>query len=99
MDFYYVDLIDVEVFDVYECFIMDCMCGDVIFYVLGDSVEVVWQFVDLILEVWVNNESKFFGYFAGIWGFKEVEYLFENGIYWCNFCKDFIEIGEFCELQ
>lgn len=41
-----------NILEVYECFIYDCMFGDVMNFIYWDEVVFFWKFVDIILEVW-----------------------------------------------
>lgn len=74
-----------EVLDVYECLIMDVICGNQILFMCGDEVEVVWVWIDLLINGWevCNDVLKF--YDQGLVGFDDVMMLlYCDGCCWCE---------------
>ncbi len=101
MDFHYSDLKSEHLPQAYERLLLDCMQGDSTLYARGDAVEVAWEFVQPILDIWNEpNAAPLYGYPAGTWGPDEVvEGLLDRpGITWRYPCKNLSSDGEYCEL-
>jgi glucose-6-phosphate 1-dehydrogenase len=101
MDFHYSDLRSEHLPEAYERLLLDCMQGDSTLYARGDAVEVAWEFVQPILDVWEDGcVAPLYGYPAGTWGpDKEVEALLEDKRFsWRYPCKNLTSDGEYCEL-
>ncbi|MBN1116154.1 MAG: glucose-6-phosphate dehydrogenase [Bacteroidales bacterium] len=101
MDFHYSDLNNTHLPSAYERLLLDCMLGDSTLYARGDAVEVAWEFVQPILDVWKKDcEVPLYGYPAGTWGPNdEVKGLLDDaGKDWRYPCKNLSNDGEYCEL-
>jgi glucose-6-phosphate 1-dehydrogenase len=62
--------------DAYETLLWDMMMGDATLFMSADQVEVAWQFLMPILEVWAENPAPDFpNYAAGSWGPESAEAL------------------------
>ena len=100
MDFLYSELSDVYSPGPYERLLLDCMQGDATLYARGDSVEIAWQFIDPILELWEKDKDlPIYGYPAGTWGPENADQLIEGeNIDWRYPCANLANDGEYCEL-
>ena len=84
MDFKYVDYFGCEPSTGYETLIYDCLIGDPTLFKRADMIEVGWQLVDPILDVWNALPARGFpNYACGTWGPKAAEELLRrDGRYW-----------------
>ncbi len=76
----------------YETLLYDCMYGDATLFKRADNIEVCWDIVDPILDVWRALPAREFpNYDSGTWGPQEADELLErDGRYWkdCgNYCS------------
>lgn len=72
--------------DVYECLLLEIMCGIQVLFVCCDEVEEVWKWVDFIIEVWVMDNDVLKLYQVGIWGFVVlVVMIICDGCFWNEF--------------
>lgn len=73
MDFYYKDLLGVDMPDAYERLLLDCMVGDQTLFWRSDDVESAWSFVTPVLDKWKAEPQccPLVFYEAGSWGPKE----------------------------
>ncbi len=93
MDFHYKDHFGSEPTTGYETLIFDCMNGDATLFKRADNIEVGWEIVEPILDVWSALPTRNFpNYASGTWGPKEADQLLErDGRQW----KD---CGIYCNL-
>lgn len=93
MDFHYKDYFGADPTTGYETLIYDCMNGDATLFKRADNIEVGWEIVEPILDVWGALPTREFpNYPAGQWGPKSAEDLIErDGRSW----KD---CGAYCEM-
>jgi glucose-6-phosphate 1-dehydrogenase len=68
MDFLYGSSFATGFPEAYERLLMDAMLGDETLFARGDMVEVGWQLVQPILNVWGSQKPEFSNYEAGSWG-------------------------------
>ncbi len=68
----------------YETLIYDCLCGDATLFKRADNIEVCWELVQPILDVWKALPPRSFpNYASGSWGPKEAdELLARDGCDW-----------------
>jgi glucose-6-phosphate 1-dehydrogenase len=63
----------------YETLVYDCMCGDATLFQRADNVEMGWDVVTPILDVWRALPARDFpNYGAGSWGPPEADALLER---------------------
>lgn len=100
MDFRYSSLNEEHIPDAYERLISDCIAGDATLFQRGDAVETTWQYVQPILDAWVENQSiPVYGYPAGSWGPEQADALLaEDGYEWRYPCKNLTSDDSYCEL-
>ncbi|HHJ16111.1 MAG TPA: glucose-6-phosphate dehydrogenase [Gammaproteobacteria bacterium] len=85
MDFDYEDYFDESVTSSgYETLIYDCLCGDATLFKRADYIEVCWELVQPILDVWQALPPRSFpNYPACSWGPEEAdELLARDGYQW-----------------
>ncbi len=68
MDFSYGATFLEETPDAYERLLHDAMIGDPMLFIRSDEVDLAWQIVDPLLEVWGSGEATLEPYAAGSWG-------------------------------
>ncbi len=70
----------------YETLIYDCLCGDATLFKRADNIEVCWEFLQPILDVWKSLPPRDFpNYQAGSYGPEEAdELLARDGFQWKN---------------
>lgn len=69
--------------EAYERVIHDLITGDSTRFMQWDEMELAWQFIDSIIDVWKNHKPVFPNYPAGTWGPPESEYLLlQDGRKW-----------------
>lgn len=62
--------------EAYETLLLDAMQGDATLFMRSDQVEVAWDVITPILEVWASRQSlEFPNYAAGMWGPENAEAL------------------------
>lgn len=101
MNFHYSDLKSTYLSSAYERLLLDCIQGDSTLFARGDAVEIAWEFVQPILDLWKNDCAvPLYGYPAGTWGpDKVVEGLLDDtSTNWRYPCKNLSNDGEYCEL-
>ncbi len=90
MNFRYEDYFDNAPASGYETLLHDCMTGDATLFKRADNIEVSWELVDPILEVWSALPVRDFpNYAAGTWGPAAGEQLLaRDGREWraCDTC-------------
>ena len=60
----------------YETLIYDCLCGDATLFKRADNIEVCWELVQPILDVWKALPPRSFpNYASGSWGPEEADEL------------------------
>lgn len=83
MDFRYGSSFGVKTPEAYERLLLDCMLGDSTLYARRDMVELCWELVTPLLEVWKEPATDFPNYEAGTWGPQSaVELLERDGRRW-----------------
>ncbi len=69
--------------EAYERVIRDVITGDSTRFMQWNEVELAWQFIDSIIDVWKNHKPFFPNYAAGTWGPQESDYLLlQDGRRW-----------------
>ena len=87
MDFDYDDYFDESTISSgYETLIYDCLCGDAMLFKRADNIEVCWELVQPILDVWQSLPPRSFpNYPACSWGPEAAdELLTRDGFSWKN---------------
>ncbi len=87
MDFDYDDYFDeVTTASGYETLIYDCLCGDATLFKRADNIEVCWELLQPILDVWQSLPPRSFpNYPSSSWGPEEAdELLTRDGFSWKN---------------
>jgi len=88
MDFHYSDYFGADPTTGYETLIYDCMNGDATLFKRADNIEVGWEIVEPILDVWGALPARSFpNYEAGTWGPKEAEELLQRDDREWNACR------------
>ncbi len=91
MDFHYSDYFGADPTTGYETLIYDCMNGDATLFKRADNIEVGWEIVEPIIDVWGALPTRNFpNYAAGSWGPIEAEELLRrDGRSWneCRVCE------------
>lgn len=83
MDFQYGTSFGKKSPEAYERLLLDAMLGDSTLYARGDMVEMTWELVMPIINVWQNTVPNFPNYEAGTWGPKEAdEFIEQEGRRW-----------------
>ncbi|MCP4274538.1 MAG: glucose-6-phosphate dehydrogenase [Gammaproteobacteria bacterium] len=69
----------------YQRLIMDVINGNSTLFIHRDEVTAAWQWIDPIIQHWIDNESSPELYSAGSWGPKKADDIFEKaGQHWHN---------------
>ncbi len=86
MDFHYADHFGKSPSTGYERLLHDCMLGDQTLFQRADMIELAWEIVQPILDVWQALPARDFpNYASGTWGPKESdELLAHDGRKWRN---------------
>ena len=87
MDFDYDDYFDESTTaSGYETLIYDCLCGDATLFKRADNIEVCWELLQPILDVWQSLPPRSFpNYLSLSWGPEEAdELLTRDGFNWKN---------------
>jgi hypothetical protein len=86
MDFCYADYFGTPPTTGYETLLYDCMNGDASLFKRADNVELAWELMAPILDVWsALPASDFPNYAAGTWGPEAADVLLRNdGRQWKN---------------
>lgn len=84
MDFFYGSSFVREQPEAYERLLLDCMLGDSTLFTRHDEVEIAWEFVQGILDVWHANPSEeILLYEPGTWGpLAADEFIWKDGRRW-----------------
>ena len=76
LDFDYSEAFGVRPSEAYETLLVDAMAGDAALFARRDQVELAWQYVEAILEVWSSTPAtEFPNYAAGTRGPKAADRL------------------------
>jgi glucose-6-phosphate 1-dehydrogenase len=79
MEFHYEDHFGSEPTTGYETLLFDCMNGDATLFKRADNIEIGWEIVEPILDVWSALPTRNFpNYEAGSWGPKAADELLER---------------------
>lgn len=91
MDFCYADYFNTAPTTGYETLLYDCMIGDATLFQRSDNVELGWQVVTPILDVWQAMPARDFpNYAAGSWGPQAAdELLARDGRQWHSISTQF----------
>ena len=83
MDFDYEDYFDESTTaSGYETLIYDCLCGDATLFKRADYIEVCWELIQPILDIWQALPPRSFpNYPAGSWGPEDAEELLSRDGY------------------
>lgn len=86
MSFSYKEMFKIPSADAYETLLWDLIRHDSTLFMRGDQVEMAWQILMPILEVWSNTPpSDFPNYKAGTWGPESAEALLaRDGYMWMH---------------
>ncbi|MCW8931570.1 MAG: glucose-6-phosphate dehydrogenase, partial [Gammaproteobacteria bacterium] len=70
----------------YETLIYDCLCGDATLFKRADNIEVCWELLQPVLDVWQSLPPRSFpNYPSSSWGPEEAdELLAQDGFSWKN---------------
>ena len=99
LNFYYSSLTDSKLMTAYERLLLDAMQGDATLYARADEVEAAWEFVDPILNFWINGKDvRMYGYSAGVWGPQNADELIEGNYTWRNPGRLLTEDPGFCVI-
>jgi glucose-6-phosphate 1-dehydrogenase len=84
MDFDYGRAFGGEPPEAYERLLLDAMKGDPTLYARGDWVDIAWEILAPVLEVWSSGDPRQFpNYEAGTWGPAEADAMIERaGRHW-----------------
>jgi len=75
MNFNYKDVFSVEMPESYQRLLLDCMVGDQTLFTRFDGVEIAWQLLTPVLDVWQAGQTPLFEYPAGSDSFPEADAL------------------------
>jgi glucose-6-phosphate 1-dehydrogenase len=76
MDFKYQDYFGKQLSTGYETLLFDCIMGDATLFRREDQVDLAWQIVTPILNVWNEQKTPQIPYYnSGTWGPKEADDL------------------------
>lgn len=93
MDFHYKDHFGAEPTTGYETLIFDCMNGDATLFKRSDNIEVGWEIVEPILDVWGALPTRDFpNYAVGSWGPQAADELLQKD------GREWKDCGEYCNL-
>ena len=71
--------------EAYETLLLDIIQGDRSLFIRFDEVELAWQVVDPILQLWTQETEHIHSYPAGSWGPGSADQLFDSDDqYWRN---------------
>lgn len=84
MDFFYGSSFVREQPEAYERLLLDCMLGDSTLFTRRDEVEMAWEFVQGILDVWLaGSAEEMLLYEPGTWGpLSADEFIWKDGRRW-----------------
>jgi glucose-6-phosphate 1-dehydrogenase len=77
MAFSYKSIFAAEAPDAYKRLLLDCMLGDQTLFTRQDDIELSWQLLTPILQVWEQDESSPHSYPAGCESFAQADGLLE----------------------
>ncbi len=78
MNFNYRSIFLVDMPDAYQRLLLDCMAGDQTLFNRYDSVEIAWQLLTPVLQIWQNDDSAPYEYPAGSESFPQADRLIES---------------------
>ena len=100
MDFHYSDIARKQLPTAYERLLLDCMHGDLTLYSRGDAVEITWEFIHPILELWDSEPGlNLHPYAVNSWGPPEFKNLIKSntGFDWREPCKNLSDTTDYNE--
>ncbi len=77
MNFNYKNVFLVDMPEAYQRLLRDCMVGDQTLFNRYDSVEIAWQLLTPVLQIWQNDDSAPYEYPAGSESFPQADRLIE----------------------
>jgi len=78
MKFDYQSIFGVRMPEAYQRLLLDCMLGDQTLFARQDGVQIAWQLLTPVLEVWQNDDYPLYEYPAGADSFPEADKLIES---------------------
>ena len=78
MNFNYRSIFLVDMPEAYQRLLLDCMVGDQTLFNRYDSVEIAWQLLTPVLQIWQNDDSAPYEYPAGSESFPQADRLIES---------------------
>ncbi len=78
MNFSYREIFGTEPPEAYQRLLLDCMIGDQMLFARRDDVEVAWQLLTPVLEMWETDQSALHEYAAGAESFPAADALIES---------------------
>jgi glucose-6-phosphate 1-dehydrogenase len=78
MQFSYAEVFGGQPPEAYERLLLDCMAGDQTLFTRQDNVEVSWQLVEPVLQVWKDPLTQPYTYEAGAESFPQADRLIES---------------------
>ena len=78
MNFNYRSIFLVDMPEAYQRLLLDCMAGDQTLFTRFDSVEIAWQLLMPVLQIWQNDDSAPYKYPAGSESFPQADRLIES---------------------
>ena len=78
MNFSYKSVFLVDMPEAYQRLLLDCMVGDQTLFTRQDDVEISWELLTPILQVWEQDESAPYKYAAGSESFAEADRIIES---------------------
>ncbi len=89
MSFSYGDIFGVEMPEAYQRLLLDCLAGDQTLFMRFDSVELAWQLLTGVLEIWEQDSSMPHEYPAGSESFPQADDLIQSdGRSWRRLIRD-----------
>jgi len=78
MNFNYKSVFLVDMPEAYQRLLLDCMVGDQTLFNRYDNVEIAWQLLMPVLQIWQNDDSAPYEYPAGSESFPQADRLIES---------------------
>jgi glucose-6-phosphate 1-dehydrogenase len=78
MNFSYKNVFLINMPEAYQRLLLDCMVGDQTLFNRFDSVEIAWQLLTPVLQIWQNDDSVPYEYPAGSQSFLQADRLIES---------------------
>jgi glucose-6-phosphate 1-dehydrogenase len=78
MNFNYRSIFLIDMPEAYQRLLLDCMVGDQTLFNRYDSMEIAWQLLMPVLQMWQNDNSAPYEYPAGSESFPQADRLIES---------------------